>query len=455
MNNGPDDLARRNRELKTEIDRLRLENQTLRIEREQMNDVGRLLRRTVGLGWRELRSRFRRFRTAGGAPAVREQSYDAAFRPYDIRIRQPLQAVRPRVLHAVANLWTGGSARLVVDLIEHLGHKYEQVILARDLPDRTAYRGLPLQHYPELGNPRPIVKVLATYAPRLLHVHYVAHHGNRYSELDWKWYSCVFQAAEQCGCRVIENVNIAVDPFVSAAVDYYVYVSKFVEREFARADSRNVVIYPGSDLGMFSQHDEASHPDDCIGMVYRLEKDKLDERSIDVMIRVVQRRKGTKALVVGGGRFYATFRDAVERAGVGTAFHFTGYVAYADLPKLYKQMSIFVAPVHSESFGQVAPFAMAMGIPVVGYDVGALSEIVVAPELLAPAGDSEKLAEIIVGLLNDRPKRLRIGDANRRRAEELFSVEEMASRYDALYQSSVNSVSFGRTSQQIEHGGQA
>jgi glycosyltransferase involved in cell wall biosynthesis len=97
-------------------------------------------------------------------------------------------------------------------------------------------------------------------------------------------------------------------------------------------------------------------------------------------------------------------------------------------------MSIFVAPVHRESFGQVSPFAMSMGIPVVGYDVGALPEIIADPELLAPAGDSDKLADILVDLLNDRARRLGIGALNRQRAHDMFSVEAMIRRYDALYE---------------------
>src|SRR5262249_13472397 len=159
----------------------------------------------------------------------------------------------------------------------------------------------------------------------------------------------------------------------------------------------NIVVYPGSDMKFFSRAHSAV-PDDCIGMVFRLEKDKLDEHSIDTLIKVVQRRKGTTALIVGGGRYYSTFQNAVAAADVSGAFTFTGYVGYDDLPAWYQKMSVFVAPVHSESFGQVAPFAMGMAIPVVGYDVGALCEIIQPRSLLSPPGDSDRLAGIIVEL---------------------------------------------------------
>jgi glycosyltransferase involved in cell wall biosynthesis len=103
------------------------------------------------------------------------------------------------------------------------------------------------------------------------------------------------------------------------------------------------------------------------------------------------------------------------------------------LPALYAQMSVFVAPVHTESFGQVTPFAMGMKLPVIGYDVGAIPEIVGDPSLVAPAGDSAKLGAIAAALLDDRARRIALGAANRTRAERLFSVEAMVASYEALY----------------------
>ena len=109
-------------------------------------------------------------------------------------------------------------------------------------------------------------------------------------------------------------------------------------------------------------------------------------------------------------------------------------MAYEELPRLYAELAVFVAPVWQESFGQVTPFAMHMGIPVAGYDVGALPEVLGSHDLLAPPGDSGALANIIVDLLDDPAKRHAVGRFNRTRAAALFSVELMASRYRTLYE---------------------
>ncbi len=221
---------------------------------------------------------------------------------------------------------------------------------------------------------------------------------------------------------------------MSDAVRCYVHVSDFVRHRFGRLDGRHVTIYPGSDLAAFGRRPVAAEVDDCIGMTYRLEGDKLDERAIEPFIETVRRRPGTRALIVGGGRFLEPYRARVAAAGLTDAFTFTGYVPYHELPRLYERMSVFVAPVHTESFGQVSPFAMGMELPVAGYQAGALQEIVGDPTLLAPPGDAARLADIVIGLLDDPQRRRAIGAANRQRAVSRFSVETMVAAYAALYE---------------------
>src|SRR5260370_33746629 len=168
-------------------------------------------------------------------------------------------------------------------------------------------------------------------------------------------------------------------------------------------------------------------------MIYRLEPDKLDESSIQVFIKVIQRRPVTKALIVGGGTLLDGYVNAVHSIGMAENATFTGYVRYKDLTEQYRKMSIFVAPVWKESFGHVSPLAMNLGIPVVGYDVGGLPEIIGDEELMAPAGDVDRLADIIVELLEDPVKRKKIGLSNRERAQKLFSIESMTDAYERLY----------------------
>ncbi|MBW8769598.1 MAG: glycosyltransferase [Gemmatimonadetes bacterium] len=422
-------------EAAAEIDRLRLEAQRLRIELSEAKAREASLEHTLRRGARQIVDRAsatvrgiaRRVR-GGHVPA----NTAALPPPYVVKPVPVSGTARPRVLHVIMNFYLGGSARLVVDLLEGLGHAYDQRVVSCDLPPAPAYTGFALTHHTAFTLDAAL-DVLRRERPDLLHVHYLGHHGDKYGARDWEWYRHWFAAAERLGIRAIENINIPTEPFVSDAVACYAHVSDYVREVFGRRDGRHVTIYPGSDLAMFAPAPGAQPADDVLGMVYRLGRDKLNEQSIDPFIEAIRRRPGTRALIVGGGVLLDAHKGRVAAAGLEDAFTFTGYAAYETLPALYAQMSVFVAPVHTESFGQVTPFAMGMKLPVIGYDVGAIPEIVGDTSLIAPSGDSARLGAIAAALLDDRPRRLALGEANRARAERLFSVEAMVAAYEALY----------------------
>lgn len=350
----------------------------------------------------------------------------AAVKPHVVRQRPQRQPGRPRVLHVIANFMLGGSSRLVVDLIEELGDTYQHKVVTSYLPSPPAYVGVDVVEIRSPQSPEDVLDFLYDYNPTIVHVHY-------WGDTDWGWYDIFFRAVQTLGCRVIENINTPVDAYKADFVDRYVHVSNYVQQHFGDGSARNMTIYPGSDFGLFTRPANQPLPADCLGMVYRLETDKLNLQSIDVFVKVAQRRPQTRVLIVGGGSYLEPYRQAAQAAGVVANFEFTGYVDYAKLPALYERMSIFVAPVWKESFGQVSPFAMNFGIPVAGYEVGGLSEIVDDPAMLAPPGDSDALADLLIALLDDPARCRQIGERNHARAQNLFSVEAMNGAYRALY----------------------
>jgi glycosyltransferase involved in cell wall biosynthesis len=335
------------------------------------------------------------------------------------------QISRQRIVHVIGNFLTGGSSRLVVDLFEGLGHLYEQEVATKYNPVPPNYTGIPIHEFSGDNAQEKFMNYLRLYRPELIHIHYWE---------DAHWYGRMINAAREFGCTVILNINTPTAPYIDDCISRYIYVSDYVKSRFGKRDSCSFTIYPGSDFKLFSRDVSQPMPEDCIGMVYRLEIDKLHKKSIDVFIKVVQKRPQTKAIIVGGGHYLEPYKAAVKAAKVETAFTFTGFVPYEKLTEFYAQMSLFVAPVWKESFGQVSPFAMSMSLPVVGYNVGALAEIVGDPCLLAPRRNSEALAEIIIELLDDKERRKQIGSRNRERAHKLFSVENMVNSYLKLYQ---------------------
>jgi glycosyltransferase involved in cell wall biosynthesis len=419
--------------LRDELLRARARNQELRVRLAEERAPRRLVRSLVGAG-RRTAKRIVLSHVPWKTKVRYGNDFDPSFRPYSVRSPAIGEGTRMRVVHAIGHLGLGGSARLVVDLVERLGQEHAHLVLTRDDPRARAYVGLPVAAYPDLISPRRVVRRLRDFRPDLVHIHYLADHAKAWSDQDSQWYVHIFRAAEEIGCPVVENVNVPTDPYVSNIVASYVYVSRYVLRRFGRPGDPNTVIYPGSDLRMFARRSEW-RPDGAIGLVYRLQADKLSASSIAPILGALDRRPSARALVVGGGALLPEFRSAAEQRKVTDRITFSRYVPYERLPELYDAMAIFVAPVHSESFGQVSTFAMGMELPVVAYAIGALPEIVGGPEVLTAAGDHDALANLITELLDEPDRAREIGRRNRDRARALFSVETMIARYAELYDS--------------------
>ncbi|QLO06797.1 methyltransferase domain-containing protein (plasmid) [Citrobacter freundii] len=336
------------------------------------------------------------------------------------------RAGAPRVAHVIANFMTGGSSRLVADIAEHLGHDYEHFVLTSYAPNPPAYVGLSIDELRVRNDVRPFIKYFKRMKPEFIHVHY-------WGDVDEPWYAQAIEAAKVLDIPVIENVNTPIAPYISPAIKRYIYVSDYVRHAFGKPENSHVTVYPGSDFSLFTRKEGDDVAKDCVGMVYRLENDKLNEHAIEPFIEIALKRPQTKVLIVGGGSLLESFKRSVQKAGVESQFEFTGYVDYDKLPDYYRRMSVFIAPVWKESFGQVSPFAMNMHVPVIGYDVGAISEIVNSKAMLAPAGDASKLADIAIELLENDELRASLGCEHQQRAEELFSVQAMISSYARLY----------------------
>ncbi|HEY0192052.1 MAG TPA: N-acetyl-alpha-D-glucosaminyl L-malate synthase BshA [Kofleriaceae bacterium] len=152
---------------------------------------------------------------------------------------------------------------------------------------------------------------------------------------------------------------------------------------------------------------------------------------VEVLVRV-RRRLPARAVLVGDG----PERDAVVRRarelGVGDAIHLIG--RRDDFASLLGHADGFMLPSESEGFGVAALEAMAAGVPVFGYDVGGLPEVVAAGAgALVPCGDVDALAAAVVDALGDPARRDAMGAAARARAVDQFAIDAAIARYEIYF----------------------
>ena len=93
--------------------------------------------------------------------------------------------------------------------------------------------------------------------------------------------------------------------------------------------------------------------------------------------------------------------EELRARAVGADVTFVGRVDAERLAALRSQASVAVVPSRSaETFGLAAAEAMAAGLPVVASRIGALPELV-PEEQLAPPGDADALASVLVRVRGD------------------------------------------------------
>jgi len=105
------------------------------------------------------------------------------------------------------------------------------------------------------------------------------------------------------------------------------------------------------------------------------------------------------------------------------------------LATAYSAADAFVIPSLQEAFGQTALEAAACGTPAVGFDGGALPEVIRDGRtgLIVPAGDVAGLRQAIVRLLVDDEERRGMGDAAVAVAREHHAPAVLAERYVDVY----------------------
>lgn len=120
--------------------------------------------------------------------------------------------------------------------------------------------------------------------------------------------------------------------------------------------------------------------------------------------------------------------------------HFVGWVKHKDLDIYYQRASIVVIPsVWPENFPTVCLEAMGASRPVIGTNVGGISEIIVdgVNGYLVEPRSAEQIAEKAIKLFSDEDLLKKFGKNARKKAEE-FTIEKYAENIEKIYKDLLN-----------------
>jgi phosphatidylinositol alpha-mannosyltransferase len=161
-------------------------------------------------------------------------------------------------------------------------------------------------------------------------------------------------------------------------------------------------------------------------------------KGLHVLLRAwpeVRRRSGVRLRIAGADplavRLLMT-RERIRDDGIDVL----GFLSQEELTEELLRAKALVAPsLGGESFGMVLTRAFACATPVVASDIDGYREVMTEETGVSfPAGDHRALAAALVGLLEDDPRRVRLGEGARTLAVERYSWDDIGRRLVEIYE---------------------
>jgi sugar transferase (PEP-CTERM/EpsH1 system associated) len=361
---------------------------------------------------------------------------------------------RPRIVHVIPTLRTGGLERMLLRLITDLAGEFEHVVVtpARDGPLTPLFSAV--AHVMALGESRAPDRWMALRMARL----FLALRPQIVHSRNWTCIDAVI-GARLAGVRTVihgEHGRDARDPDGRNAVRRWVrralgpLVTEFttVSRNLARwlvedvgVPARKVRYIPnGVDTERFAPRQrqtarqvlEVGPETVVIGTVGRLDPVKNHIGLIRAFAAATASRHAV-LLIAGEGPCHGRIQETVEELGLSGRVRVLG--ERSDVPVMLNALDLFVLPSLGEGMSNSILEAMATELPVLATRVGGNPELVAdgVTGILVPVGSHEALAMGIRHYL-DHPRLMRDhGKAGRARVAAEFTLPTVFGSYRQLY----------------------
>lgn len=236
------------------------------------------------------------------------------------------------------------------------------------------------------------------------------------------------------------------DRILAARATIVITVSKSVKERFRWIKNDKIrVVYNGVNTERFcprknlkeNKHNQGITGEDrIIGTVGRLSPEKGLEYLISGMSDIVKVFPKAKLLIVGSGKeaYRNALEDKIKREGLSSNIFIMDFLD--DIHEVFQIFDVYCLSSLTEGFNRTLLEAMSAGLPVIATAVGGNREIVVdsVNGILVQACDSHALSTATIGLLEDKNKSVKMGQAGRKIVFEKYSIYKNTQLTQSIYE---------------------
>ncbi|MDX9754114.1 MAG: glycosyltransferase family 4 protein [bacterium] len=161
-------------------------------------------------------------------------------------------------------------------------------------------------------------------------------------------------------------------------------------------------------------------------------------KGIDLLLEALAQLPECRLLLVGSGDEEESFRQKARQFHIADRVDWMQPLAEHRIPDVLQRMDVFVLPSRTmphwcEQLGRAAIEAMAVGLPVIGANSGAIPEVLGEVGLVFEENQARDLAEKIRNVMADPERRFALSRAGQARARAHFTWDRFARDLYAFY----------------------
>lgn len=353
-----------------------------------------------------------------------------------------------RILQICSARTIGGGERHVIDLSNELASRGHDMFLAA-VPDSPLIERLssvprencfavPLRNALDVSSARRMARFVREHNVELINAHLakdytMAAAAYMFSGVPFVITRHVLFPMSRLHRLLLRNARFVIA--VSNAV-----ADNLRREKIFREEKIVTVRYGVHSSGFHVEHRE--HEGFCVGTIGNLDPVKGIDVFVEAASKVIERMPGVSFEIVGedrasDGRNEKNVRQLIAKLGLEGIVELRGWSD--KIAETLAGFDLFVSASRSESFGFVIAEAMLAGVPVIATETAGANEIIgdVPLGMLVPLESPDVLADAIVDLLNDEPKRRQLAKFSRRHIEEHFSIDRMVNETLAVYERAI------------------